>query len=228
MPPFPPNLPLVTQTPFLQPPPPFPGFPSSNFPPPPPPPPGFFSERGNKRNRQLSASAMQDPLSSVPHQIYQAHLVQNQHTHSNKSTIPIPGLPHNPNLPPRPESVSRSHELSASSSAVISAEPQLRDLKKESTAFVPSALKRKKGAGGTSGRVNAAPSFSEDNDTTNVTAKPDLLVTLREKLGPMVSDKKEGLPEGKGDVSKKRKLNEIERSKDDYDKFLEEMSDVLG
>lgn len=167
---------------------------------------------------------MQDPLSSVPHQIYQAHLVQNQHTHSNKSTIPIPGLPHNPNLPPRPESVSRAHGISASSSAVISAEPQLRDLKKESTAFVPSALKRKKGASGTSGRVNAAPSFSEDNDTTNFTAKPDLLVTLREKLGPMASDKKEG----KDDISKKRKLNEIERPKDDYDKFLEEMGDVLG
>ncbi|KAI6031531.1 WW domain binding protein 11-domain-containing protein [Pisolithus microcarpus] len=66
-------------------------------------------------------------------------------------------------LPPKPSTTPVSASLTAhaaSSSATISAGPQLRDLKKEATAFVPSSLKRKKASGSsaTVPRINAAPS----------------------------------------------------------------------
>ncbi|KAF8330788.1 WW domain binding protein 11-domain-containing protein [Cantharellus anzutake] len=49
-----------------------------------------------------------------------------------------------------------------SENATVSAEPELRDLKRESTAFVPTAVKRRK-VEPTPQRMNAAPSESESN-----------------------------------------------------------------
>lgn len=117
-----------------------------------------------------------------------------------------------------------------SAAATVSAEPELRDFKKESTAFLPSALKRKKGGGTTVGgsRINAAPALGFDAISEGAAqAKPDLLGSLREKLGPMTSANSDDTPELH---AKKRKLelSQKEKPKDDYDKFLAEMDDFLA
>ena len=108
-------------------------------------------------------------------------------------------------------------------SAVISAEPELRDFKKESTAFVPAALKRKRAGGGS--KVNAAPTVgpAEDHDGDAgpaPAARPDLLSTLQDKFGAPPAKKAKEDVEGKKASAAK--------PKDDYDKFLEEMGDILG
>ncbi|EJC98581.1 uncharacterized protein FOMMEDRAFT_143044 [Fomitiporia mediterranea MF3/22] len=249
MPPFAPNFApqLVTGIPFPPasvmsatgqglpplPPPPPPGF-SYSVAPVPPPPPGFFSRRGQR----LAPGAMQDPLSDIPHQTYQAHRVARAAAGSN-STLTPSTLPINPSLPAKPVSAdpgaSNPPKRDVDSSATVSAEPQLRDFKKESTAFVPAALKRKKVGGATSGRVNAAPSIGAettgDASGDNVTGedvktapKPDLLGSLREKFGPMANSANATADDGESGAKKRK----IERPKDDYDKFLTEMGDMLN
>ena len=93
----------------------------------------------------------------------------------------------------------------------------MRDFKKEATAFVPSALKRKKpGAAKQTTAVNAAPSVGDsgpgNGSGSNVDpgpARPDLVSTLKSQF-PMPVPKAESKP------------------KDDYAKFVEEMDDILG
>ena len=178
-----------------------PGFPHAfpNFPPtviPGPPPPGFFP-------RQQSASSMHDPLASVPHTTYQAH-------QANRSS-----LPSHPSLPEKPVAA-------ITAAATISAEPQLRDLKKEATAFVPPTLKRKRptAPGASSAKINAAPTLTDDQDATEPTlARPDLLSTLRDQFGAP--------PVVKADTSKNIPPSPAKKN-DDYNKFLEEMDDILG
>ncbi|KAH8111991.1 WW domain binding protein 11-domain-containing protein [Phellopilus nigrolimitatus] len=221
-PPFPPH--------GFPPPPPPPGFATNNLPPPPP---GFYPRRAQ------STSAMQDPLSAIPHQTYQAHRETRQGPTSTPAASSPSSLPHNPNLPPRPPA---SGITSRSEDATVSAAPQLRDFKKESTAFLPAALKRKKGAGGTgaSGRINAAPSLGTDASGTGVDTdaspsavqpKPDLLGMLKEKFGPMSGASAGDAVEGDAGV-KRRKLEmdagANSKPKDDYGKFLAEMGDILG
>jgi hypothetical protein len=109
--------------------------------------------------------------------------------------------------------VRNAHANSANvSDATVSAAPQLRDLKKEATAFTPASLKRKKpGPGASSTALNAAPSIasSSGNDQpTLAPVRPDLLGTLEHQFGPPPTKKKDG--------------------KDDYEKFVEEMGDILG
>jgi hypothetical protein len=121
-----------------------------------------------------------------------------------------------PSLPQRPITDKTGAELGA---ATVSAAPQLRDFKKEATAFVPTTLKRKKrgASGSTTARVDAAPSLGPDldveNSETTIPARPDLLSTLKDRFGPM--------PTADVPTGKKRKDGE----KDDYEKFVE---DVLG
>ncbi|KAL5533547.1 hypothetical protein ACEPAG_7 [Sanghuangporus baumii] len=231
MPPFAPNLP-----PFLPmvsgmslppaPPGPIPGqsFPVAGLPVPPPPPPlGFPFPQNNlparpdsHSRRGASSGWVQDPLSDQPHRTFQAFRAER---HSGAST--------------------ENTDTSASTTATVSAEPQLRDFKKESTAFVPAALKRKKAGGTGGGKINAAPSVSsgagngEANEAGETEAaaapKPDLLGSLRDKFGPMASTNasmgNDANSEKDGDQqTKKRK---VEKSKDDYDKFLEEMGVLL-
>ncbi|KAG6842420.1 hypothetical protein C0991_007550 [Blastosporella zonata] len=204
------NIPPPPPFGYMPPPPPPPVYPFGNqFPHIPPPPPGFFP-RGVQ-----SASAMQDPLSSIPHQTFQAH--------HGRPTVPAhPSLPHNPTraphttLPSKP-SADKTAELVA---ATVFAQPQLRDFRKEATAFVPAALKRKKpGASASSSRVNAAPGMEEDdNQEPAGPARPDLLSTLKSHFGPTPPSL---LPTGP--TTKK-----IEKKKDDYEKFMEEMGGILG
>ncbi|KAJ4477947.1 WW domain binding protein 11-domain-containing protein [Lentinula lateritia] len=207
----------------LPPPPPmgFPNFPSfpPNLPPPPPhpmsqPPPGFFPRR------EKSTSAMQDPLSSIPHQTYQAHRANHLAGH--------PSLPAKPGsvVPPRASTQISSTALTAA--ATISAEPQLRDLKKEATAFVPSALKRKRGgaSSASTSRVNAAPGVGNDDDNTDSSnalapARPDLLSTLRNQFGS-------ALPAANSEEPRKKLKVEPVKKNDDYERFVEEIGDILN
>ncbi|KAG6897954.1 hypothetical protein C0992_008344 [Termitomyces sp. T32_za158] len=174
-----------------------PGFPSNNHIPPhmPPPPPGFFPRK--------TQPSIQETLSS-----YQ----------SGWSAV----SPHS-SLPPKLTStVSKQSSGKTSAefvSASVSAEPQLRDLKKEATAFVPTALKRKKpGASASSSRINAAPSVEDGNQEPTGPARPDLLGTLQTKFGSAPSPLAPSVSTAK----------KAEKKRDGYDKFMEEMGDILG
>ncbi|KAI9570365.1 hypothetical protein HD554DRAFT_2085760 [Boletus coccyginus] len=164
---------------------------------PPPPPPGFFPRRIQ------STTTIQDHLSSITHQTYQVH-----------RTNQLP--PGHPSLPQKPPA-GTSGTIPASgvyTGAIISAEPELRDLKKEATAFVPASLKRKKASGlPSSSRINAAPSVNAGLEATSLQTRPDLVGVLKSQLGT-VSDKALKAP-----VVKKR---------DDYQNFVDEISDLLG
>lgn len=200
----------------VPPPPPLPGFspfPGTSFPPFPPnafppPPPKFLP-------RQQSTSAMQDPLSAVPHQTFQAHRASQlgpPHPSLPANPSPRPTLPTNSSLPEKPTAAA---ELAA---ATVFSAPQLRDFKKEATAFIPSAVKRKKvPAPSISSELDAAPSIGSaapavDGGEQVEHARPDLVSALKNQFGPgpPKSTKKEPIP------------------KSDYDKFVEEMGDILG
>ncbi|KAG7452198.1 uncharacterized protein BT62DRAFT_926409 [Guyanagaster necrorhizus] len=212
LPPMPPPPMLLNN---FGPPLPFPPFPPTGFPgymvppvvPPPPsnfalppPPPGFFPRR------QQSTTALQDPLSSIPHQTFQDHRAQ-------VLAPPHPSLPQKP----RPE---------GSSFVIVSAEPQLRDLKKEATSFVPTSLKRKKAAGASaSRRINAAPGVG-DVVEGEISARPDLLSALKGQFGPAPTDPNPN-PNPPAASSSKEKSTAT-KTKDDYEKFVEEMGDILG
>ncbi|KAF8665269.1 hypothetical protein AX16_000290 [Volvariella volvacea WC 439] len=198
--PFPPPSTFVGNFPPPPPPPP-PGF-SAAAPPPgmlpptglPPPPPGFFP-------RRQSASSIQDPLSAVPHQTYQAH-------RANKIASSLPA-PH-PSLPINPV------RAAATAAATIEVAPQLRDFKKEATSFVPSALKRKKagpsGSSSSAPGVNAAPTVEDSSQEpmSISTERPSLLGALKNQFGPSPSKPEQAKP------------------KDDYEKFVEEVGDILN
>ncbi|KAF9024109.1 hypothetical protein BDZ89DRAFT_1069359 [Hymenopellis radicata] len=196
---------------MLPPPPPPPNF-VPNVPPPPPmppnfmsnmlqPPPGFFP-RGTR-----APGSMQDPLSSIPHQTFQGHRSQ------------PPPLPHS-SLPSKPQFNPASSQAVA---ATVSAEPELRNLKKEATSFVPASLKRRKVGTGVVGssRINAAPGVLDEEDAAEP-ARPDLLSVLQDQFGSAPT-----VPRTSGPVSVKPKTD-VEKSKDDYAKFVEEMGDILG
>lgn len=212
-PPFPPPPPHIP-----------PGTPSFILPPPPPglngavytslpgailrplPPPGFFPRRIQ------SAAAIQDPLSSIPHQTYQAH---------RASQLP----PGHPSLPPKPP-IGVPGAIFASAAhngAIISAEPELRDFKKEATAFVPASLKRKRVSGASSSvKVNAAPSVNVDLDATSPQARPDLVGVLKNQFGTATS------PLSNSQAPAKGLKAPIVKEKDDYQKFVDEVGDLLG
>jgi hypothetical protein len=219
MPPPPPNIPLLPPPPFpAMPPPPPPGFTMPMFPPPPPlptfpgqaaaysvppfpqmppPPPGFFPRKTQ------SSGSMQDPLSSIPHQTFQAHRASRLQPH--------------PSLPSKPSTSGVSAE------ATVSAEPELRNLKRESTAFVPAALRKKKEGSVATSTINAAPTVeSSDEPGSTAEPRPDLLSTLKSQFGS-----KPGFAETKTSLPAKPK-GSVAQSKDDYEKFLAEMGDILG
>lgn len=155
--------------------------------------------------------------------------------------------PHNPTgLPPRPPGILPTrpppHVTAANASPsgppkppepppavpdglVISAEPQLRDFKKESTAFVPAALRKKQQEEkarikrGLPGRIDAAPS-SEDMSSSSSAShknKPDLLKSVQAHLLPKDASATDGgLKDAASNSSKK-----------EYDQFLNEIGDLL-
>jgi len=107
----------------------------------------------------------------------------------------------------------------ATSTATVSAEAQLRDFKKESTAFVPASLQRRRaapggvGAGKGTGNVNSAPALDgESNGRGAAPARPDLVSTLKGQFGS----------------AKDTKVQEKPKMKNDYEKFVEGLGDILG
>ncbi|KAJ7665104.1 mRNA biogenesis factor-domain-containing protein [Mycena polygramma] len=205
---FPSGFPSIGGIP--PPPPNLPNFPPQGFPPPPP---GFYP--GPARN----PSSMQDPLSHIPHQTFQGHRAA--------AHAPLPAKP--TSLPPKP--VAAANLMSAT----VFAAPELRDFKKEATAFVPSNVKRKKATGApgsAASRVNAAPSLNTlpskpggaaPSGEDSLPVRPDLLGSLKGKFGPP--------PTAATAATGKAKPKEPQATrdaKDDYDKFVESMSDILG
>lgn len=187
-----------------------------HFPPPtalqpmPPPPPGFFPRRAQ------SAASIQDPLSSIPHQTYQAQ-------RANQLPLRHPSLPAKPPTGPSgPVSATSVH----AAGAIISAEPELRDLKKEATAFIPASLKRKRASAlPVSSKINAAPSVNAGSDSaqTSPQSRPDLVGTLKGQFGAVAVP---AVPPPSN--SKAPAKTSIVRGKDDYQKFVDDMSDLLG
>ena len=207
----------------------------ASFVPPPPPPSGF---EGNvyppylHGNHAAStpflppSSAMQPvapPPGFFPHQaVHSRSPLLSQKYQAQNSNRPVVG---HPSLPPKPSTTSgpSASVLHSSASATITAEPELRDLKKEAIAFVPPSLKRKKvSASPATSRVNAAPSVSIDGSESQelpATVRPDLVSALRDQFGAPPPPQLTGTGSSKEPAPK---------SKDDYQKFLEEMGDILG
>lgn len=154
-------------------PPPFPpSFPAYQMPP-------FVSPAFAPASRIQSAASMQDPLAPYPHRPYQSHRAERRQIHP---------------LPNRPVKEITGSEPSSSAiekiDAIISAPAELRDLKKESTAFMPASLKRKKAQSNAKNakRINAAPEeIGGNNDVNNTQPRPDLLDTLRSNLQSSVA-----------------------------------------
>lgn len=157
----------------------------------PPAPLGFFPRRNQ------SSGIMQDPLSGIPHETYQAHQV-------------TPSQSVHPSLPPRPPAPQPAASSAVTAAATVFAAPELRDLKKESTAFLPNSVKRKKAATAASTKLNAAPSTGASAEEPAVEyARPSLLGTLKDQFraAPALGVKKP--------------------QPNDYDKFVAEMGDIL-
>jgi len=174
------------------------GFPT------PPVPPGFFS----RRNQALGA--MQDPLSNIPHKTYQAY-------QANRSQLPIPPPPPPLSQPPSTSPSGPSGLVAAN--ATVFAAPELRDLKKESTAFLPTSLKKKKATGGI--KLNAAPSVGVSTEDSSAGAvRPDLVSALKDQFGGVPAESK------KGETSKSGTA--VQKTRDDYAKFVEELGDILN
>ena len=96
----------------------------------------------------------------------------------SETARPLPPKP-SQNQPP-PSQPPSSSPWTIAASATISAEPEMRDLRKESTAFVPSALKRKKPA---SAKVDSRPDVeSSELKVAPAQERPDLLKTLQSRL----------------------------------------------
>jgi hypothetical protein len=125
----------------------------------------------------------------------------------HKPTHPLPSRP--------PPSTSQTNALPGpppvKPSTVISAEPILRDLKKESTSFVPTAIRKKQAAekakaakGGLPSAVNAAPGATQGREEQG-----ELLTSLQSQI-----EQRAG-PNNKTD------------EQDDYQKFLGNVQDLL-
>ena len=172
-----------------------------------PAPPGFFP----RRTRPSLASVQQDPLSPISLPDFS----RKDTRYAGRSD------------PSRNSSLSNTESKTASVDATVSAEPQLRDFKKESTSFVPSALKRKKAGVASTSQINTAPELASDSvigQNEEATApKPDLVGTLRGKFGEPPSKSAEAIHR---EVAKHQKGN-VTNQHDDYDKILTEMGDIL-
>ena len=174
-----------------------------NLPPPPYPPTNSRDRPHNPRYRG-PPPGVYDPMTPFPFQGLPPPPPPPQST----SSLPPPP----PHLPPRP-SAAPPPPLPTSTTAVISAEPELRDFKKEATSFVP--RQAKKIAKGNS-RVNATP---DTGDSTPAEARPDLMKSLE---GAGVS-----IPKQQATGMTQKKANAKVEARDDYDKFMDDMGDFL-
>ncbi|PLW39926.1 hypothetical protein PCANC_14230 [Puccinia coronata f. sp. avenae] len=166
---------------------------------------------------------------------------------SNFHSLPLP--PISANLPPKPITTTTTGLLNKSAhksdttvpptskptlqaSATVTALPQLRDLKREATNFVPAAIRKKRKeldrragiAGlGDGNRIQAAPnSLDSGHDNGAESQEPKQLTTTllaALKRDGVVSDSRPG----KASTHAASAAHE----KDDYEKFVESLGDVL-
>lgn len=204
-----------------------PPFPMSFVSPPPPPPPGFGGNIYLPTHGNFGAlTSFPPPTSTIPPAApppgFSPYLAQNPLASIPPKKYHTRSILGHPSLPPKPSttpgSTSAPDPLSGAS-ATISAEPELRDLKKEAIAFVPPSLKRKKASAlAATPRVNAAPSVSRDGSELRespAAIRPDLVSALRDQFGVPPPPRSPG-------------TRSSPKNKDDYQKFLEEMGDILG
>ncbi|SNX84846.1 uncharacterized protein MEPE_03555 [Melanopsichium pennsylvanicum] len=167
---------------------------------------GWPGPTHNARLNQNSGSLPPRPLGGFPArppQLMATNVAPTSFAQSSESPRP-PGPP--PSLP---------------DGVVISAEPQLRDLKKESTAFVPAAIRKKqaeekaRAKRGLPGRIDAAP-IAEDmfkSASASYKDRADLLKSVQAHLPPKGAD-----------GSSQRGKNS---SRKEYNQFLSEVGDLL-
>lgn len=156
---------------------------------------------------------VQDPLDDTPTQTYQSYQAS-----LPTSEQQIPGLPGSiPINPPAP--------VQKAAPTVISAAPQLRDLRKEATVFVPRNLKRKAPTAG--GRINAAPGGGvvDDEGDEVVVRKMDsgLMGKLKGVLGPELGSSGKIGGQGKSGGGSKSAMKGAD---EDYEKFLAGLGDI--
>ncbi|KAI5474994.1 proline-rich family protein [Pseudohyphozyma bogoriensis] len=180
--------------------------------------------RHGPQRHQLPQRPMQyiaaDPLANdlPPKPTYQAY-----HSGMVQHEVPLPpGAAPPPPPPPPGSSASTSaaaspflpfpNAIASSSSASISAAPQLRDLKAEATAFVPTAMRRKKPAASASSvpKINAAPGGAAP------TAGGERANLMSALSGVGIGAVPPGPPEKKKDGGK-----------EDYERFQREMKGFL-
>ena len=165
-----------------------------------------------------AAPVLHDPLSDGPTQTYQGR--QMARAAAAATNLPVrPGGPPDGAIsagPSRPVAAT-----AASGAGEISAAPQLRDLRKEATAFVPRNIKKKQAAqaGSGVGRINSAPNagmVDEEGDERVVRREESGLMShLKAVLGPMPGKAQAGASAGSGGGSD-----------DDYQKFLDGLGNL--
>ncbi|SPO45595.1 uncharacterized protein PSANT_03281 [Moesziomyces antarcticus] len=160
------------------------------------------------------------------------------HSAAGLPARPPPGLPQRPLVPVAAATGSRPQAAAPASGTpkppgpppavpdgvVISAEPQLRDLRKETTAFVPAAIRKKQQEEkarmkrGLPGRIDAAPLSENMTGPADAAQKerPDLLKSVQAHL-----------PSKAAEASGGQQSSEGGSSAQDYDRFLREVGDLL-
>ncbi|PWN35777.1 uncharacterized protein FA14DRAFT_160787 [Meira miltonrushii] len=145
---------------------------------------------------------------SLPNQ-YEPYSSPRDHN-STRTSHPLPSRP----PPSTSQAIVPPGPPPGKPTTVISAEPVLRDLKKESTAFVPTAIRKKQAAekakaakGGLPGSVNAAPGAIRDRGTEE--ERSELITSLQSQ------------------IEQRAGSNNKEDGQDDYQKFLGNVQDLL-
>lgn len=201
MPPPPLGLP---PPPFIGIPPPPPlGFAPPSLGIPPPPPIGFHQPVPPSTYFQPPVPFFPSMPLEMPRGFQRVNPDEMPHINLRQPNIPIPPKPNNNSLAIDDRS----------SAATISAAPQLRDLKKEATAFVPRGLQAKSQPKQGNSRVNAAPGT---DSVTESDTRPDLMKTLVQAgiAGPTA-------------VHAKPAAESRKKGDDDYSKFMSDMGDLL-
>lgn len=176
---------------------------------PPGPPPPFAFRHSRTQNLSSPAPSHQNVGQFTDHPGDSGNLRQ-YNSHGSQSNIP--SLQHTPTRPPG--------SPPSKPSAVISAEPVLRDLRKEATTFVPTALRKRQAAAksqaaksGLPSAVNAAPETDSVEEDHNVPEKISLVDTFQSNIAKKIPDQP-----AKKDPS---------QANDDYQKFLGDIQDLL-
>ncbi|KAI8048718.1 hypothetical protein BDF22DRAFT_702415 [Syncephalis plumigaleata] len=198
-------------------PPPIPPYAMRGHPPPPPPHVMHRPPHPHRIPNPRMAPPMMDPLNpEEPYQLFPQHQQ--------------PCLPPSPPPPPPPQhQVTSTSAAVAASNATISAKPQLRDLQKELTTLVPTAVRRKMEGSTSNTRHREDDNYGEPSLTTKrmrVNTAPGLTPT--ENTTPVASTQ----PVAKSVTSNSSNSNNgkaqsTTRLQDEYSNFMKEMEGLM-